>query len=166
MENTQGPLTPATDILDDIEYTYQQASASVRFCNLLIDELLLNGLWGLLVYTFPYPIAMIEETIGGDNTNIRFIVSYLLAVLVYSTYYTAFETLTGGKTIGKYITRTRAVTADGTRLTFKTALVRSLCRFIPLEPFSAFGKPSFPWHDRLTKTLVVDEQRTHLPPWD
>jgi hypothetical protein len=32
-------------------------------------------------------------------------------------------------------------------------LIRTVCRFIPFEPFSALGKQ--PWHDLLSDTDVV-----------
>lgn len=37
----------------------------------------------------------------------------------------------------------------------KAILLRTLCRFIPLEPFSFFGKEG--WHDALSKTKVTIE---------
>jgi hypothetical protein len=40
-------------------------------------------------------------------------------------------------------------------LTFKDALLRSLCRLIPFEVFSGFGVP---WHDSLTNTMVVKKR--------
>ncbi|HXB09635.1 MAG TPA: RDD family protein [Puia sp.] len=154
------------NILDDIEYRYQQPSASVRFCNFLVDRGVLYGLWRLLLNYFGYPIGVFVYSIAGTEKWAIFLVSYALAVSFHLVYYTVFEAATGGKTLGKFITRTRAVNADGTRLTIQTALLRNLCRLIPFEPFSAFGKPSYPWHDSLSKTLVVDETLSQLPPWD
>jgi hypothetical protein len=58
-----------------------------------------------------------------------------------------------GRTIGKLSTNTIAITQDGTPFTFKHALVRSICRSIPFEQFSALGY--MPWHDSLSKTAVV-----------
>jgi uncharacterized RDD family membrane protein YckC len=58
-----------------------------------------------------------------------------------------------GYTLGKFITGTRAIRDDDDELTFKDALLRSLCRIVPLEVFSALA--GFPWHDRWTKTKVV-----------
>jgi hypothetical protein len=37
-------------------------------------------------------------------------------------------------------------------------------RLVPFEQFSALGSPSYPWHDRWTKTIVIDEKLTTLPP--
>jgi hypothetical protein len=38
-------------------------------------------------------------------------------------------------------------------------------RLTPFEAFSALGSnPPYPWHDRWTKTLVIVESRSDLPP--
>jgi uncharacterized RDD family membrane protein YckC len=60
-----------------------------------------------------------------------------------------------GQTLGKLFTGTRAIRTDGEELTFKDALLRSLCRLIPFEVFSGFGVP---WHDSLTITMVVKKR--------
>jgi uncharacterized RDD family membrane protein YckC len=62
-----------------------------------------------------------------------------------------------GKTLGKLITGTRALKMDGGNLTWKVAFMRSLCRIVPFEAFSAFG--GNPWHDRWTDTIVVKERK-------
>jgi len=69
------------------------------------------------------------------------------------SYFTFMEGATGGKSIGKIITRSKAVKEDGTSITWNDALLRSLSRIVPFEPFSAFGGQ--PWHDRWTNTKVV-----------
>jgi uncharacterized RDD family membrane protein YckC len=67
-------------------------------------------------------------------------------------YYSLCEKLFRGQTLGKLITATCALRTDGEELTFKDALLRSLCRLVPLEVFSGFGVP---WHDAWTNTMVV-----------
>ena len=83
----------------------------------------------------------------------------LFFVLVQST----LETLCHGKTLGKWMTGTRAVKQDGTPVDGQTAFLRGFYRLIPFEAFSALGAPSFPWHDRWTKTYVIDERESSLP---
>jgi hypothetical protein len=29
---------------------------------------------------------------------------------------------------------------------------------VPFEAFSALGTPSYPWHDKWTRTVVIDEK--------
>ena len=52
----------------------------------------------------------------------------------------------------------------GNYLIDRIAFLRSLCRLVPFEPFSALKKPSYPWHDRWTRTLVIVEKLSNLPP--
>jgi uncharacterized RDD family membrane protein YckC len=63
-----------------------------------------------------------------------------------------------GRTIGKFVTGTKAVNIDGSEMDPKTVLIRSLCRIVPFEPFSAFG--GHPWHDTWSKTCVIDINKT------
>ena len=63
-----------------------------------------------------------------------------------------------GRSIGKFITGTKAVNADGSDMRVETILLRSLSRVVPFEPFSAFG--GHPWHDKWTRTHVIDVRKT------
>ncbi len=81
--------------------------------------------------------------IGVGNTMPYIIGIWLFSVMFDVLLLAAFESFTGGKTPGKYITGTRAINDDGTRISFKTALLRSLSRIVPFEVFST--KP----YDRL-----------------
>lgn len=62
-----------------------------------------------------------------------------------------------GKTIGKYLTKTRALREDGSPLGWDKAFVRSLCRLIPFEGFSYLGSNLLGWHDTISKTMVVED---------
>jgi hypothetical protein len=57
------------------------------------------------------------------------------------------------------ITGTKAVNHDGSNISAKTAFLRTLCRLVPFEPFSAFG---IPWHDSWTHTHVIDVKQSQL----
>jgi uncharacterized RDD family membrane protein YckC len=64
-------------------------------------------------------------------------------------------------TLGKIITKSIVIDADGRRISFGKAIGRTFCRIIPLEPFSfLFGERG--WHDTITETYVVktDENPT------
>jgi len=75
-------------------------------------------------------------------------------------YYSLLETFLKGKSIGKFVTQTRAVREDGSELDFRTALIRSLCRVVPFEPFSFLGDSNSGWHDNWSKTMVIDETKS------
>ncbi len=69
-------------------------------------------------------------------------------------YYWILEGLFG-RTIGKFLTRTKVVAADGSRANASAILGRTLIRLIPFELFSFLGTSDSGWHDRWSKTAVV-----------
>lgn len=173
MENTYDPsghpedpaqAEPSEHLLDDIvdQAELTMAGSGQRFLNHLVDYVLFYILWRLLIEVIAYPLARVVVFIGYNRVTL-YVTFYLLAVLFEVVLMTAMEYFIGGKTLGKLITRTRAVNEDGTRLTPKTAFVRSLCRIIPFEAFSALGNPCYPWHDKLSKTYVIDDRTSSLP---
>ena len=136
------------------------ATKGVRFLNFIIDYIVFI----IINFAIGAAIGFISE-VTGNYTLYDFIVyndsllfEYGYTIVVWTIYYTAMESLTG-KSIGKFITKSQAVMADGSKLTFEKALVRSLCRFIPFEPFSFLGEDGKGWHDSITKTFVVDDKK-------
>jgi uncharacterized RDD family membrane protein YckC len=160
MENT---YEPTEHLLDDAEFVdLHQAPAGRRFVNYLVDYGIVYFMWRVVLFK---PIVSLM-TIVYQRTESRtalYLFSYLLILSWSVLFKTGFEALTNGKTIGKFITGTRAVNEDGSRISAKTALLRSLSRIVPFEAFSALGSPCYPWHDRWTKTVVVDDRLSSLP---
>jgi len=76
----------------------------------------------------------------------------VLGLVIYSAYYLIFE-LWLARTPGKFVFRTRVVAESGARASPRQIAIRTLCRFIPFEPFSFFGEKG--WHDSISKTRVV-----------
>jgi|GEM_PF-291910 len=128
------------------------ATASQRFGNLLLDLIVLNTV-------FAYLVGYIVVSIGQGkllvDTN-----EYLLGAVIYILYYFPQEAF-NGRTIGKLITGTKAVSEDGSSLTIGQALGRTLCRFIPFEVFSFLGghRPKG-WHDSIPKAKVISLKET------
>ena len=87
-----------------------------------------------------------------DLESLRY--SLIVTQILTFVYYLIFEGVTRGRTLGKIMTDTSAITQDGTPFTFKHAFTRTLCRFIPFEMLSALIS-YLPWHDSITKTAVV-----------
>lgn len=81
----------------------------------------------------------------------------LLATLIYVIYFTALETLSG-KSIAKFITKTKVVTIDGAQPDFKAILIRSLCRLIPFEALTFIISESKGVHDIWSKTMVINDK--------
>ncbi len=158
MENNENI---SKDLLADEFYPllhYTRATRGERFINYVIDNLLmrfaLSYLTGMVVGNIGVAIApeFMSRLVYENSTFNLLLLSYIIAIFNYIIYYTLCEKLFKGQTLGKLITKTRAIRTDGEELTFKDALLRSLCRLVPFEPFSGFGDL---WHDTWTKTMVV-----------
>jgi uncharacterized RDD family membrane protein YckC len=142
------------EIQEEINYV-DPVSRGIRFANYLIDQIVI----AVVINAIKFGLAIISN---GDNYNDHILLQenmtgvmmgLLLSLACSFTYYFVFESASNGRTLGKILTNTIAVTQNGTPFTSKHALMRTLCRFIPFEPFSAFGY--MPWHDSITKTAVV-----------
>lgn len=163
MEETSDRQSTEPNLSDELnsEIVYEYASTGQRFLNFLIDNLLMT--YGLSFLTeiavgvllglfFPEYVQRLSENRDPLSTEML-LLSYLVGVVNYLLYYTICEKGFKGHTLGKLITGTRVIRNDGDELTFKDALLRTLCRLVPFEILSAFG--GHPWHDTWTKTSVI-----------
>ncbi len=146
------------NLLQEFETTVNlvPVSPGLRFVNYLIDVIALYAisfLAGMLFAIGAYNAGAydnLEPSEDGGGLQLLLLLSWILIVFGY---YTLFEYFAKGRTLGKMATGTVVVREDGSAPTFKDAFMRTLCRFIPFEVFSAFGYR--PWHDSLTHTLVI-----------
>ena len=145
--------TNSPNLLQDFEQEMNLVPASVgtRFANYIIDVIVFYAL--IFGVAFMWAAATYAPIGEYDTEPSTTFMDYFIVIVVVVGYYTLFEGLTKGKTLGKMITGTVAVKEDGSPLTFKDAFLRSLSRLVPFEPFSAFS--GRPWHDSWTNTLVV-----------
>ena len=149
------------DLLDDKLSTTNRynllpdASKGKRFTNYLIDQACMFvfgfGIGAGLVVMDP-AIADSWLFTGGTITD------YLFGAVIALLYYPLTEGLLNGKSIGKFITGTRAVRQDGRQASLQDVLLRTLSRLVPFETFSFLGNDNRGWHDEWTKTKVVDER--------
>lgn len=70
-------------------------------------------------------------------------------------YYWIME-LSTGKTLGKYITRTKIVKEDGSQPNALNVLGRTLCRFIPFDFLTYIGSKKRGLHDSVPKIYVIE----------
>ncbi len=89
--------------------------------------------------------------------------SQLQGSLFYLTYYLLVEGLMEGRSLGKLVTKTRVLTIEGHPPEVMDIIARSFIRIVPFEPFSFLGSSKLGWHDRWSKTLVIDELQSVLP---
>lgn len=71
---------------------------------------------------------------------------------VWFAYYIGFE-IAAGKTLGKFITKTRVIRVDGGRPSAAQIIGRTFARLVPFEPFSFLVRGN--WHDAWSGTCVV-----------
>src|SRR4051812_21813837 len=134
-----------TNILHEVEQEINTESASVgqRFVNYLIDVIILYVIIFLIgIVAFSASAASgsdIQNNVLVSQDSSAILFQYLFWIVVIVAFYTIFEGATKGRTVGKFITGTKVVMEDGSNITWKQAFVRSLCRLVPFEPFSAFS---------------------------
>ena len=138
------------------------ASKGNRFANYIIDLIIIM----VLIYGTVILLAMIWYAVAEDPTVVddffyeiehaNPLLDRLISALLLALFYFAFEALLKGRTIGKYITKTKVVRADGSNPSAIDYLKRSFSRIIPFEAFSFLGAEARGWHDTLSKTYVVD----------
>ena len=138
-------------LLSDMEFNPVFASTGKRFLNYLIDGIIFYIIAVILLVAVFYTEDIADS--ASNNLMLR-----LVAMLMFAVFYFLSELIFKGRSIGKFITGTKAVNADGSDMRVETILLRSLSRVVPFEPFSAFG--GHPWHDKWTRTHVIDVRKT------
>ena len=134
---------------------YVRASIGKRFANYVVDVLAFY----FIIFIVAIILAVIFPSPMEDFTNkpeLGLLERFFLLVF-YAVYMSVSETLLNGKSLGKLVTKTRAVNLDGSRITSKIAFERGFSRAVPFCALSAFGNPCNPWQDRWTDTMVVND---------
>ena len=125
--------------------TSQLAKPTLRFINFITDTLVIA-----VVYNFLNSNYQITQEPGINRFNI-------LTVVIFITYYTIFEWLTG-KTIGKFLTKTKVIMENGSKISFGIAFLKSVVRLIPLIQWTYLGKVCHGWPDSFTNTIVIPDK--------
>ena len=148
------------DMLINFDQHIVRAETGKRFLNYIIDL----GLFYVLVMVFGVLLVLVSpaslEWLADDSTGFG-LADRLLTIIFYGIYMFLIEAIFKGKSLGKLITRTRAVNVDGSNISVSTALARGFSKAVPFCVFSAFGSPCNPWQDKWTDTIVMDEKQSH-----
>ncbi|MDU0371141.1 RDD family protein [Hymenobacter endophyticus] len=113
-----------------------------RFINALVDGILLGIVTNIISYT------VLRDMDSGAG------LSFLISLVMQFFYYYMQEK-NNGLTIGKRLTGTKVVMADGSPVTDEAARTRSLWRLIPLLDALSFLFSDLGWHDKYSNTRVV-----------
>ncbi|WP_295117566.1 RDD family protein [uncultured Chitinophaga sp.] len=145
--NSRNELSGFSDELDDLVVQHD-ASRGERFGNYIIDVIIASVI-SRAFFAVIYGRSFLEQEEFAWDT---WFTSVVLSSVFMLAFYTLMEGLLKGRSIGKFLTGTKAVRRDGQPFTFGDAFYRSLVRIVPFEVFSGFGTP---WHDQWTGTTVV-----------
>jgi len=147
----------STDLLN-IENYLVRAESGKRFINYVIDLILFY----IIAVGIGVVLALISpSTIEGLSDSDGFgLIDRIITLILYALYMSVIESVFKGKSLGKIITKTRAVNLDGSRISTSTAFARGFSRAVPFCVFSAFGSPCNPWQDKWTNTMVIDEKKS------
>lgn len=128
-----------------------EAQKLERFFTFIID-LAFSSIFIIMVLYSVLAFCYISHTsLPSILTNDYLLISTI--ILLYVAYCFLFESLTNGRSIGKYFMDTKVVTIEGRKPTTGVLFRRNLYRLIPLDVFSfLFGKG---FHDSISKTRVV-----------
>lgn len=121
--------------------TVKTVNAGPRFVHLIVDEFAIN--------IASYILAIIGITDGN--------ITALLLLILFPVYYTLTEYYYQ-QTLGKMVTGSVVIDNFARKPDFRTCLFRTFIRLVPFEPFSCLSSPSRGWHDKWTKTYVVNKK--------
>jgi uncharacterized RDD family membrane protein YckC len=142
--NPYRPPQSAVLHAEDSGAQFEIAGKWRRFGTLAVDMIVRMLTWTLPTTLLFAPPA--DPDIAWALSRMGISMAWIVA------YYLVFEGL-WGRTPGKWVCGTRVVDEDGRKPAFGTVVKRTLCRFIPFEPFSFLGERG--WHDSISKTRVI-----------
>ena len=136
---------------------YERANSGKRLANYLIDVISFY----IVLFMLGMELAMLSPAFTRILLNQRSdfgLLDRFVTLLLYAVYMSAVEALFHGKSLGKLITKTKAVNLDGSQISTAKAFERGFSRAVPFCVFSALGNPCIPWQDRWTDTMVINEK--------
>lgn len=136
------------------ELTQKTVGKGVRLANHILDFLFIMALNIVFLVFLGFIAAVVGESMLEFLTNSGSLIFYMIGFMISIFYYTTLEALTG-RTMAKFITRTKVVAENGEKATFDAIVLRSLCRFIPFDAFSFLNDDARGWHDTMSKTRVI-----------
>ncbi|MCX2573841.1 RDD family protein [Pedobacter sandarakinus] len=140
----------------NLDLEYCRARTTLRFINYFIDIIFFY----CLMYSFMLVIGLLKPDLLQHLDN--GISDHLISLILYGILMTFIEVASNGKSIGKLITKTKAVKLDGSDINVVQSFSRNIMRAIPLNFLSAHGTPCNPWHDKLSDTMVIEEKKLAL----
>lgn len=130
----------------------KDASKGIRFATIIIDTIFLYIIQAVITI----PIVLSTYNSDTQDIGISEVSLQIMGVFIWLLYYIILENA-NGKTLAKYLLKTKVVTVDGKKPTAGQIIGRTFSRIVPFEPFSFLGSKSTGWHDDWSKTRVIKE---------
>jgi len=123
-----------------------------RALNFIIDLLVVQFLFLLLMLI----AGVVAVGLGDMKDGVLYESTDSLPYIgLYIIYYLVMESLLG-RTVAKYITRTKVINRLGEKPKLSQIIIRTLVRLFFLEVVSFFKKRPIGWHDSISGTKVVE----------
>lgn len=130
------------------ELDLKTAPTSARIIHYFVDS-------ACFVFALIPAIILYDLFIGMGNSATDIFASWVIFIVVFIVYFWIME-YKFGKTVGKFLTKTHVVMANGNQPTSKDIFIRTLCRAIPFDSLSfLFMKNGF--HDGVSHTTVIKD---------
>jgi uncharacterized RDD family membrane protein YckC len=127
------------------------STTTLRFLNFTLDSIFVT-LFGFVLMMIGAKV--VPQMLVSYLSQPEYVRALIWLVLLFG-YYFLMESLTG-RTLAKYITKTKVVTLKDEKPEAGTIFFRTICRFIPFDALSYFGDgEDTGWHDKISKTKVV-----------
>jgi hypothetical protein len=137
-----------------------KATRGIRFVNYIIDSIIFHVLILFLGFFLGmlYSIGIEAPLRLISYLEVNYASKYLFISVLYFIYIFSIEYLTKGRSIGKFITKTKVVSIDGTTPTQKDFFIRNISRIVPFNALSFLVKEDG-WHDLWSDTRVVNWEK-------
>lgn len=144
--------------MENIKFTITDdllATRGQRFFNCILDLLIVHT----ILISIATTIAIIGDVTnnydlsGWAESTTTLERLFFWSVMLFLYYFLSEAYFS--RTFAKYFTKTIVVTKDGLKPNYKIILLRTLCRFIPLEAITFLGSNVRGLHDFFSDTYVV-----------
>ncbi len=149
---------PSNTSIKEEKSKISNTSLGKRIVNYLLDSFAISSIFNLISLLLPIPVEnnFLELYMQGKINKIEDFTIPLLLMACIVIYYMLLE-YAFGKTLGKFITKTKVISNTDKPLSLLQCLIRALCRLIPFEGISGLFSGGIFWHDSISKTSVVDD---------
>ena len=125
----------------------------LTFASMEVSKFRRLGTWAIDAVCVILLFALVVRILPTNLVPVEHFRLLLLGIMF--SYYAIAESLFQ-RTIGKAFLHTLVVTTDDNKPSASRLLLRTLCRFLPLEPLSMLlSGRAMGWHDTLSGTKVV-----------